>query len=420
MLNVKKQKPLSKIYYLLFLLLILTGCWDQTKIDERAYVIAIGLDKGEKENEIKITYLITNPELSKQEGSASGEPPTEIISFQTNDLISAKDMANTVVAKEITYTQLTAFIVSEELAKDKDLIRWMYDATKDRDIKRSTHLIVTKENVSEFIQENNPKLETRIHKYFELMLDDGIKKGFIPDSKLYGYFRVTEADADLYLVIYGTAKISESNENKSDEEQFFAGQLSTEGKTNNTQFGGSAVFKEGKMIGKLTNEETLLSVILNETLNAEEMLTTYPDPFNEKFHIATRIMKKSKNKVKMDLKSATPTIDVTVPLYIEILSDHSMVNYAKNKEKREQLKKYLDDHITNKLNDLVKKTQEELKGEPFGWSLIARKQFLTISQYENFDWMKTYPNMKVNISVDIRFGQFGRQSELPDLQDVRD
>ncbi|RTQ94464.1 Ger(x)C family spore germination protein [Lysinibacillus telephonicus] len=420
MLNLKKQKPLSKIIYFLFLLLILSGCWDQTKIDERAYVIAIGLDKGDNENQIKITYLITNPELSKQEGGSSNEPPREIITFQTNDLISAKDMANTVVAKEITYSQLGVFLVSEELAKDKDLIRCMYDATKDREIKRSTRFIVTKENASDFLKENQPKLETRIHKYFELILDDGIEKGYIPDSRLYGYFRITEADADLYLAIYGTTERNNSGKNHGDEDQFLAGELITEGQTNNTQFSGSAVFKEGKMVGKLNSEETRLSTILNESLNAEDMLTTFPDPFNEKYRITTRIMKKSKNKVKMNLKNGTPTIDVTIPLYIEVLSNHSMVNYAKNKEKRDYLKKYLDDRITSKFNNLVKRTQEEFKGQPFGWSLIGRKEFLTIPEYDNFDWVKTYPSMKVNISVEIKFGEFGRQSELPDLQEVRD
>lgn len=420
MLNVKKQKPLRMIIYFFFLLLILSGCWDQTKVDERAYVIAIGLDKGDNENQLKITYLITNPELSKQEGGSSNEPPREIITFQTNDLISAKDTANTVVAKEITYSQLGVFLVSEELAKEKDLIRWMYDATKDREIKRSTHFIVTKENASDFLLENQPKLETRIHKYFELILDDGIKKGYIPDSRLYGYFRITEADADLFLAIYGTAEENSSKQEHVDEDQFLAGELLTEGQTNTTQFSGSAVFKDGKMVGKLNSEETRLSIILNETLNAEDMLTTFPDPFNKKYRITTRIMKKSKNKVKMNLKSGTPTIDVTIPLYIEVLSDHSMANYAKNKEKREYLKQYLEDRITRKFNNLVKKTQEEFKGEPFGWSLLGRKEFLTISEYKNFDWMKTYPSMKVNIEVDIRFGDFGRQSEMPDLQKVRD
>ena len=35
-----------------------------------------------------------------------------------------------------------------------------------------------------------------------------------------------------------------------------AGQLDTKGKTNPTQFLGSAIFKEGRMIGKLSAEET--------------------------------------------------------------------------------------------------------------------------------------------------------------------
>lgn len=413
-----KQIQLSKLIFLSILLLLLSGCWDQKRIDERAYVVAIGLDKGEKENQVKITYLITNPELSKQQGGAP-EPPKEIITFQTNDLISAKDMANIVVAKEITYSQLTVFIVSEELAKDKDFIRWMYDATKDREIKRSINFVVTKENVSDFIMNTQPKLETKIHEYFTLVLNDGISRGYIPDSKLYGYFGTTEADADLFLAIYGTAQREKSRES-SNEDEFLAGEFQTEGQTNSTQLGGSAVFREGKFIGKLTAEETRVAVLLNDTLNSEEMLATYPDPFNKKYRITVNIIKKSKNKIKMDLKKGSSTMDITIPIYVQVLSDHSMVNYAKNKEKRAHLKQYLEEAITKKMDALIERTQKEFKGDPFNWSLLGRREFLTIPEYFNFDWMEEYPNMKVNVSVDIRFGQFGRQSELPNLNQVRD
>ncbi|WP_404357687.1 Ger(x)C family spore germination protein [Cytobacillus firmus] len=412
----RKYVHLWKYVCLLVMIFLLSGCWDQISIDKRAYVVAVGLDKGEKEDEIKITYLISNPELSKQQGG-SDEPPREIISFQTSDIITSKNLANTTIAKDIVYDLLSVMIVSEDFAKSGDFIRWMYDATKDREIKRNIPLIVTKEEASKFINENDPKLETRIHKYFNLILDHGIQTGFIPDSDLHRFFRIAEADADLFLGIYGSAEEEKEGKQK---EQFFAGGLQTEGETNRTQFVGAAVFKEGRMIGRLTGEETRLSGLLNNTISKSDILTSFPDPFDERYRIAARIIQKEANVVKMNLKNGEPAIDVTVPLYMEILSDHSMVNYAKHSGKRNHLKQYIEERITQKMNDLIAKTQEEYKGEPFGWSLIARRHFSTVPEYEKFDWMKSYPNMKVNVAVKIKFGEFGRQSELPSLEQMRD
>lgn len=167
---------------------ILSGCWDQISIDKRAYVVAIGLDKGE-DNNLDITYLISNPEFSKQEGPSS-EPPHEIITFPANDFISAKNTANSIIAKEITYNMLSVMIVSEELSKDPEFIRYMYDVVKDREIKRNNPLIITKESVKTFLTETKPKLETRVHKYFEFILENANIAGFIPNLKCTAIFQL--------------------------------------------------------------------------------------------------------------------------------------------------------------------------------------------------------------------------------------
>ncbi|SOC45026.1 Ger(x)C family spore germination protein [Ureibacillus acetophenoni] len=219
-----KNRPcISHFPFLIFVLLLLSGCWDQTNIDKRAYVIAIGLDKGEK-NKINITYLISNPEFSKQEGPSS-EPSHEIITFPANDFISAKNTANSIVAKEITYNMLSVMIVSEEFSKDPEFIRYMYDVTKDREIKHNNPLVVTKEDVSTFLTENKPKLETRIHKYFEFILENANKAGLIPSFKLHSYFSITESDAGLFLAPYATTQRTTSGKYTAGEDEFLAGEL---------------------------------------------------------------------------------------------------------------------------------------------------------------------------------------------------
>jgi spore germination protein KC len=414
-----KKRRCKLLSIIISLLVLLSGCWDQKQVDKRAYVYAVGMDMAEEENKFNITYLIVNPEYGSQVSSSTNESPQELITFETNDLLTSKNIANVVIAKEITYDLLRVVIVSEKLAKDKRFIRWMYDATKDREIRRDSYFIVTKENVSTFLKENKPKLETRLDQYFELILKRGIENGMIPDMDLHRFFNITEADANLALAIYGTTQGNKEDKGKV-EDQLLAGELKIEGDTNATQFLGSALFKEGQMIGKLNAEETRITVLLNDTLEMSDVLTTYPDPFDKDFRIAARLVKKQKNKVKMKLKNGSGEIYVTIPLIMEILSDHSMVNYGRNTEKRKELKKKIEDNLSAKIDDFIKKTQEEFKGEPFGWSLLARRKFQTIPEYEKFDWMKTYPTMKVDVKVDVRFGEFGKQGEVPNLKKVRD
>ncbi|WLR55794.1 hypothetical protein LC048_01945 [Mesobacillus subterraneus] len=167
----------SKMIKILMLLIItwsLSGCFDQKELDEKAYVIGIGLDQHKAEGKVKVTYLMANPEVGSQQTSGgANEPPQEIVTLIADDFISSRNTANTVVAKEISYDLLQVIIVSEELAKDPDFIRLIYSATKDREIKRSTQLIVSRENASEFINNNKSNIETRPHKFLELMIERG-------------------------------------------------------------------------------------------------------------------------------------------------------------------------------------------------------------------------------------------------------
>ena len=242
----------------------------------------------------------------------------------------------------------------------------------------------------------------------------------IPKADFNSFFRVTESDADLYLAIYATTKKIAKDETQKSDDDLLAGEIQIEGTTNNAQFIGSAVFKEGKMIGKITGEETRLSSLLDNTWVTEDILTAIKDPFDERYKLSIRISQRKKNKFKLIQGNGRPVIEIDVPLFIEVLSDPSMVNYAKNTEKVKELKKSLTAAIDKNMTDFIAYGQEEFKGNTFDLSIPMRKEFATLREFRKFDWMHTYPDAKVKVNVDIRFGEFGRQSKLPSLEEVRD
>jgi spore germination protein KC len=401
--------------------LSLSGCWDHTELDEKAYVIGIGLDQHEIEGKVKVTYLMANPEVgSQQTAGGANEPPQEIVTIGADDFISSRNTANTVVAKEISYDLLQVIIVSEELARDPEFIRVIYSATKDREIKRSTQFIVSRESAADFIKNNKSNIETRPHKFMELMIERGRETGMIPQADLNGFFRITESDADLYLAIYATTEKREKDGNQTTDDDLFAGEIQVEGTTTNAQFIGSAVFKEGMMIGKLTGEETRISSLLDNTWATEDILTAVEDPFDERYKISLRISQKRDNKFKLMTGKGRAIIEIDVPLFIEVYSDPSMTNYAKNDEKVKQLKRALTATIERNFTEFISFSQKEFKGETFNLSVPMRKEFSTLREFREFDWMGTFPEAEVKVKVSIRFGEFGRQTKMPELKEVRD
>ncbi|MFC0301596.1 Ger(x)C family spore germination C-terminal domain-containing protein [Virgibacillus soli] len=412
------NQNLNKILSLLLLCLLLSSCADRTEVETSAYILAVGLDKSPNDNSdnIQVTYLIANPEYGTEQQGGGAPPnaaPAEIISFEASDIISAENIANAVIAKDVTYNILRAFVVSEEFAKTDNFMRWMYDITKGIALRRDINFLVTKEDPLTFFEKNQPVLESRMHKYFKFVFEQDTKTGQIPNSVVNDLFRITAADGDLFLAIYATAE--QSDQPLSNPANYKAGEFPYEGRTNFINYGGSAVFKKGKMIGTLTTEETKLSILLKRTLSAEDMLFILEDPFNDAYEMTIKVEQREKADVQVDIKNDTITVDL--PLAVDVLTNHSMVDFADSTTRQHELKESIRSQLHNKIEKLIKKTKEELKGNPFAWSLAARKQFLTIPKYKAYNWMEKYPDMDVKVSVDIRVENVGRQVELPKMKE---
>src|SRR5699024_668211 len=412
------RKKILFYLHLFFLPIFLSGCWDAREIDRLAYVVALGIDEAEDEsNRIQVTYVIINPNYGPQNSSQGNEPPREIISIIADDFISARESANTVIAKEITYDALSDIVISEQLARSKDFIRYIYDASKDMEIRRNTELIVTKEDAYTFLVDTKPLIESEPHRYFKLIREKGQQNGNIPaDSQLLYFTRITETGNDLFLSTYATSKVTKEPNPDQYDSQFKAGDLFFKGEVNNTPFAGSAVFKNGQMIGTMTGEETHLTNFLNNTLQSENVVTSLPDPFDSKYRMSLRINQQDHPKIHMNLKEGKPSVHVEIDLLVDVLTNHSMTEYFRYPEKIHTLENSITDDLQEKISRFIERTQKEFEGNPFGWSLIARKHFLTNKAFEDFDWMKQYPDLDVEVQVHVKLGRFGRQSSVPELK----
>ncbi|WP_407272329.1 Ger(x)C family spore germination protein [Radiobacillus sp. PE A8.2] len=409
-----------KCIFIVLIFLVLTGCYDKVELEQQSYVIAIGVDKTDEKGVFRFTFQIANPEVGSTVGAGSSEDPKETVTLTGGDILTATNTANSFVSKEITLDQTKVLIISEELARSGDFIRIIQSASRTTQIRRGVQIIVSKENASVFLNNNNPKLETRPHKYYQYMISRAKETGIIPDADIHRFFQITEGDADLFLAIYATTEIGKTKHDGY-EDEYIAGEIPQQG-GNTTQFMGSAVFKEGVMIDTLDGQETRISLVFDYTQNLDDLLSTYVDPVDDEYRIAADYSQKTAPEVKVKYNKNKPTkIDVTVNFQIEILAIPSLVDYAKNKEYQKLLSKSIEEALEKKASELIKKTQEVYRAEPFYWSLFVRKYFRTIEQYEQADWNENiYPNADITVNYNLVRLEFGKMINDSNLSEVRD
>ena len=352
----QKTKIVCKTLWCVVAVCLLSGCWDKTELENKAYVIGLGIDPSVHKGMIRVTMLIANPEVgSMQGGGGSTEKPREIITFDSYDFLTAKSTANAIISRQISYELLKVVVVSEKFAKSSKFLTTIYDTVKDKEIRMDSYLVVCKEHASKYFLKNKPKMETRPHKYYQYMIHHGIDNGLIPDSTLLRFFDTLERGTDLPLVMYTTTE-KQKNPPIKGEDEYVSGQLNATGEIDDTQFIGSAVFRNGEMFKTINGRETRLVNILDDTVDMKDILINIPDPFSDNAkQMALRITKTANNKVDMNVNGERLKIMITIPLQFEVLSNPSMADFTKNKKNREILKKQISNHIIQMEGGFLKK-----------------------------------------------------------------
>lgn len=406
---------------------LLSGCWDKKELEQMSYTTAIGLDipEGidiEERQAVDVTFQFSNPKLNLKGAKAEKDDlQLNIVTLTAPDFVTAKNMANSFVTRQISFAHAKTIIVSEELANTDLFYRFLGSAIKEREVRREMSIIVSEGKAAEFIRKNNPELKIMPHKYYQFIIERSVETGLVPESTINRLLAITDGDADLFLAIYGAVSKKSNGEGFKEEDQYYAGNVPKKG-GNPVQLIGSAVFKEGKMIGKLTGEETRGILLLDNTSKVQDMFTSYKDPLDEKYKIAARIKKKTATEVNVKLrKKGPPKIDVKVPIEVELLSVPSMKNYSEDLENQQILIKTIEKEIEKNLFALVEKSQTEFKSDPFYWSLHARPLFSSVKDYENWDWTnKQYPFADITVAVEVELTSFGKQLKESEMEKVRD
>lgn len=394
---------------------LLSGCWDIAELEEEGYVAVIGVDEGRNKN-VFITFQITNPKAGggTAAGGTSGgsSKRSDTISIESKGILVARDLVSATITRRISLSHAKVIIVGEKFAKTDEFFHLIEAALRDKEMRRAMTIMVSKEDASEFIRKNAPVLEERPQKFYEFMAKRWMDTGFVPPfSNLNRFMQRTEQGQSLFLITYGTTDDVIDKEPQ-DGLDFLPGQIKKQG-GNPTEIIGAAVFKDGKMIGKLNGEEVRLVTLLRAKPEAKYMLSSFPDPIVKGDKVAGRIIKHKKTKIKVDISGPSPKIDVIVPISIEILGIKSFTDYPENLNKQELLKKSIAEYLEDKSLKLVKKTQTEFGGDPFIWEIVARGKFLTYDDYKTYNWKKKYKEAKVSIKYDIKIKNFGKQLNPP-------
>lgn len=147
--------------------LLVTGCQERTDIEDKNYVMTLGIEKGEKK-QFRIVYEIADLTQTNQDGSRKGK----LISYEADSLNEAEEMDKMRDDKKLDYGHLKAILFSRQLMTSgtgrADIIG---ELEKKDSIAGTTLIFFTEEKVESIVETGGQKASS-FGEYMDQMMSN--------------------------------------------------------------------------------------------------------------------------------------------------------------------------------------------------------------------------------------------------------
>ncbi|TLS53626.1 Ger(x)C family spore germination protein [Paenibacillus antri] len=388
--------------------LLLAGCWDAHELEEYAFVTVVGVDVGERDDTIRVTYQISKPRnFASKESATTADKATEIVSIDTPSLYASRNLINAGTSRVLTLVQAKVLIVSEAFAKKGNLLLELESLVRERDFRRDIILITCRGKAEEFIRSNRPQLEKAPYRYYELITQTDSASGLVPDSQLHDFIVSSEGGDRSALTMLAGVREDDDREAQTEElDDLLAGELRIEGK-NKVQFLGSAVYNDQKLIGLLTGRETRMAQLVRGKV--KQFNAFVPDPEEEDKIVALLVRQQRRPDIRIDPFADPIRIDVAIDLDLDLTGQQNPNRRVTSNAYIERLQRAADERLTKQIEEVVRKSQEQFRCDFFGFYQTARQRCFTERCWDRVRWRERYSDAKVEVEIKTHIRRTGKQ-----------
>ena len=418
----KVKKILIILLVIVITAFFLTNFSSIYTIDDYAYVIAMGLDNSDDSDLILSLQIAIPAGSSKGSESSSSQSSSSIVStVKCKNINGGVNLINDYLGQKLNLSYCKAMVFSEEIAK-KGIGNYICTATNDIEIRPSCDIIVSKCSALDYITNSKPLLENLSSKYYEIASSSQKDTGLTRTISLMSFYNryydsLCEPYAPLSSIEESNSKDAKNevqgktldsdknsdNSNGEDSSSSSGGKSESSSKKDiekdnanaKIKNQGLAIFKDDKLIGEISREETLCYMLVSGKL--KDAVINIPSPFEDSDYVSLNISSvHSKNKV--EIKNGTPFITCNISLSARVLSSTKTSNYL-SKENSLALEYATNSYLNANVTDFLYKTSKELKSDFIGFGRNAVRSFKTMDDWKNYDWLNKYQNSEFNVNV---------------------
>lgn len=381
----------NKIYLALVLIILvlpLSGCWDKVELENRGFVISLGVDKlkEDKMNEnLKTVYpnrykiTIGLPKLSSF-GSKDGGGGDESKIIRKNlapTVPGGMITANENVSERLDFSHTKVIVFGSDLLKDEQLLKEALDGLERvPDINRKILVVATggeAEKILEAKSGNQPMVGLFVTKFYEnntKMAATTFKENL---EKLIRQFRNNGCGIIPRIEI-------------KDEE------VSLE---------GAALIANYKLVGWLEPKDVTQLLFLREEGLGVELLTEFKDIL-----LKFRVLKQD---AKFDFSKVNDTLKLTISLNINgEIEEYIMSNQNLFDDNLlQQFEDLFEQQVNKDVENTLKSVQQKYDEDFFQFERLLNAKDYKLWQEYSPNWQQSYKNMEIEVTGKVNIKSLG-------------
>ena len=437
----KKKFVIILILFIVFITFIagFSDSYISRRIDHLAYVLVLGIDKGEKAK-LKISAQFINVSSSSS-GASSDSSQIVLTSCEANSIFSGLNLLNSYIGKEINLAHCSVVVFSEEIAKE-GISSEIYSLINNEEIRSSANIVVTNCKAYDYINNSKPNLENLTSKYFDTFDITSKLTGYFSNITLGDFFNnLSESNSDPIAVLGGLNSTARSEENKSSsnyseesssssnsgnsdningetsnsnsssqdvEEQekqeietnqnnLVAGKSSIVG-GRGTENLGLAIFSGDKYIGELTVWESICHSLITNSIDT--CIISVEDPLVENKQLEIQLSPNKKSKITSNIENGAININIELNLIANIISLNSNINYE-DTDTINKISTATQNRLNDELNKYFDKTARKYNVDIDKYYLSILKYFPYQKNFDNFNYKEKLKNANFNCNTNV-------------------
>lgn len=385
------NRIILQVIGILFICLLLAGCWDKRELNELAIATAISIDKRDDKFHVAAQVVIPT-ELSMKGGT--GSSPVTLYEASGESINEAIRKLTKVTPRYIYLGHLRVVVISEDLAKE-GIGATVDFLSRGWELRSDFYLIVSKESDAKEIL----NVQTALEK--------------IPADELFNILHTSEAHyASTVAVTFFKMKTNLERDGKQGVltgVQILGdpsigsskGNVETIVPEAKIQFEELAIFKGDKLVGWLNEKESRgYNGVINQVKNSIGLITC-PDGGNISVGI-----KKFDSKMKSKKIRNNPGIELKVDIVAnlgEINCDIDLTKLANVNMLEKEFAKMVKEDIQK----TIEVVQQKYRTDIFGFGATIYKQSPEEWKKLKENWDEVFVELPVNIKVNTQISHFG-------------